>query len=173
MSASLSVFEREHESREKYIYFICGVASALLAYLGKDYKPSHPWTTHDTLTVSTLGCLLMVFVFGTGRILCYTHGLSANKEKLVAQEETANFVEKLARRLENEQKGVALSINKLTGRFVTKEEIQKNIDATSALYTKHEKRERKWFNVSTVLFVICHIFLVGAFALMMWAKLVS
>jgi hypothetical protein len=32
MSASLLLFDKEHTAREKYIYFICGVASALVAY---------------------------------------------------------------------------------------------------------------------------------------------
>jgi hypothetical protein len=42
MSASLTIFEKEHAAREKYIYFICGLAGVLFAYVGKDYFPVHP-----------------------------------------------------------------------------------------------------------------------------------
>lgn len=100
----------------QYIYFICGVAGALVAYLGKDYTPSHPWTIIDKLNISTLICLIVSFLFGVGRILCYIQGISINKDVLVAQEEIGNFVNALTYRLENKDKGVPISINKKNGK---------------------------------------------------------
>jgi len=181
MTASLAVFEKEHAAQEKYIYFICSVASALLAYLGKDYKVSLPWTTHDTLTMATLGSLLLSFLFGISRILCYNYSLGENKEMLIKQEEVGNCVEALLNRIQNEQKiqtegkgqGLALSINKKTGKPVSAEELNKAIEEANAKSAKHFKLMTRWYNISTVCFVICHVFLVAGLGLMLWAKLVT
>ncbi|MGA9452103.1 MAG: hypothetical protein WBW41_12260 [Verrucomicrobiia bacterium] len=173
MSASLSLFDKEHTAREKYIYFICGVASALVAYLGKDYTPSHPWTIHDKLNISTLICLVVSFLFGVGRILCYIQGISINKDVLVAQEEIGNFVNALTYRLENKDKGVPISINKKNGKPYSTEEIQARIVELTASSETDSTRMKKRFKFSQILFVICHVFLILGFILMICAKLAA
>ena len=171
MSASLSLFDKEHASRERYVYFICGVSSALVAYIGKDYNPSHPWTVHDKLNISTLVCLIVSFFFGIGRILSYTQGISVNKDVLVAQEEIGNFVDALTYQLANKDKGLPISINKKNGKPYSTEEIQARIGELSTSSDKNSVRMKKWFNFSQVLFVVCHLFLILGFILMIWAKL--
>jgi hypothetical protein len=173
MSASLSLFDKEHAAREKYIYFICGVAGALVAYIGKDYTPSHPWTINDKLNISTLICLTVSFLFGVGRILCYIQGISINKDVLVAQEEIGNFVNALTFRLENKDKGVPISINRKNGKPYTAEEIQAHIVELTVSSETDSARMKSWFNVSQTLFVICHAFLVFGFILMIWAKIAA
>jgi hypothetical protein len=173
MSASLSLFEKEHTAREKYIYFICGVSSALVAYIGKDYTPNHPWTIQDKLNVSTLICLIVSFLFGIGRILCYVQGISINKDVLVAQEEIGNFVNALTYRLENRDKGVPISINKKNGKPYSTEEIQARIVELTASSEMDSARMKRWFNISQILFVICHVFLIIGFGLMICAKLAA
>ncbi len=173
MSASLSLFDKEHAAREKYIYFVCGVASALVAYIGKDYTPSHPWTDYDKFTISTLVCLIVAFLFGIGRILTYIQGISINKDVLAAQEETGNFVNALTYRLENKDKGMLISINKKNGKPYSTEEIQARIAELTALSETDSARMNRWFNFSQVLFVICHAFLILGFVLMICAKLAA
>jgi hypothetical protein len=131
MSASLSLFDKEHAAREKYIYFICGVASALVAYIGKDFTPNCPWTIYDKFTISTLVCFTVAFLFGIGRILSYIQGISINKDVLTAQEETGNFVNALTYRLENKDNGMPISINKKNGKPYSTEEIQARIFGSS------------------------------------------
>lgn len=173
MSASLSLFEKEHAAREKYIYFICGVAGALLAYLGKDFTPSHPWTVHDKLLISTLGSLVLAFLFGIGNILAYIKGISLNKDVLTAQEEIGNFVNAITFQLENKNKGVPLSINKKDGKCQTIEEMQAHIAQLTPTIEKDTARMKGWFRFSQVLFVFCHIFLILGFILMVCSKLVN
>ena len=171
MTASLSLFDKEHAAREKYIYFICGVTSALVAYLGKDYKPNHPWTIHDTLMLSTLSSLLLSFLFGIGRILFYIKAISINTVTLRAREETQRFVEGLTKRQETEDKGgVVTTRNTLTGEVITKEGMEAMVRQSSALAEKYSAQMKRWFRASAVLLVICHVFLIAGFALMMWAK---
>jgi hypothetical protein len=170
LTASLSLFDKEHAAREKYIYFICGVSSALVAYLGKDYKPNHPWTVHDTLMVATLGSLLLSFLFGIGRMLSYIKAISLNKDMLVAREETGNFVDAFTKWLDDEKKGAPIMINKKTGERFTKEQIEEEKKQSFALAEKYSVQMKRWFRASAVLYVICHVFLVAGFVLMMWAK---
>jgi hypothetical protein len=54
MLASLTIFEKEHEAREKYTYFVCGLAGALFAYIGKDYFPDHPLNYSAVFTIGAL-----------------------------------------------------------------------------------------------------------------------
>jgi len=145
----------------------------MVAYLGKDYRPSHPWTTQDTLTISTLICLIVAFLFGVGRILCYTHGISINKDVLVAEEEIGNFVDRMICHIENEGKARVISINKKNGKPYTIEEIQARIAELNPIKDRDSARMKKWFSCSTVLLVICHIFLIIGFILMVCAKLVA
>lgn len=173
MSASLSLFEKEHAAREKYIYFICGVAGALVAYLGKDYTPSHPWTVHDSFLISTLGSLMLAFLFGIGNILAYIRGISINKDVLTAQEENGNFVNAITYRLENKDKGVPISINKKDGKQYTTEEIQAHIAQLAAAIEKDTARMKRWFCFSQVLFAVCHVFLILGFILMVCSKLAN
>jgi hypothetical protein len=63
MSASLTMFEKEHEGRIKYSYFICSISSALVAYIGKDYFPESPINLHDKLTLWALASLTLCFGF--------------------------------------------------------------------------------------------------------------
>jgi hypothetical protein len=148
MSASLSLYDKEQAAREKYIYFLCGVAGPLFAYLGKDYKPSHPRTTQDTLAVSTLSCFVALFLFGTERIIFYIQGIGTNIEALTAREETGNCVDALTTRMQKAQKGVLISINNETGKAFTTEEIQAAIEESAATAEKHLARIKKWLSLN-------------------------
>jgi len=171
MSASLSLFEKEHNAREKYIYFICGVAGALIAYLGKDYKPNHPWTTHDTLTISTLGSLILAFGFGIGNILSYIQGISENKDLLVAFEEMGNFVE--SKNFLRANMFVGVSTNKKDGKDYTLEEVEAHITTINKKSEKIKIEMDRWFALSKVTFKICHFFLFAGFILLVCSKIVS
>lgn len=140
MSASLSLFDKEHTSREKYVYFICGVSSALIAYIGKDYRPNNPWTAHDTLTISTLCCLLFSFGLGLLRILFYIEGMSYNRDVLVAEEETAIINQSLTFHLSNLANGIPISIGTKTITYYKKEDLENRRKELIETANKNKRR---------------------------------
>jgi hypothetical protein len=173
MSASLSLFDKEHASRERYIYFLCSVSGALVAYIGKDFKPNHPFSNHDILTLWCLGCLTGSFLFGLCRILLYIHGMGFNREVVFCDEEIANLNKSLAYHLENADKGVPASFsNKISGP-VTIEDIRLRI----VLLSEKRKKETVTMNsthyFSTFFLVICQLSLLAGFVLLLLSKILS
>jgi hypothetical protein len=173
MSASLSIFEKEHAARDKYIYFICGVASALVAYIGKDFAPHPTFTLHDKLTIASLVALILAFGFGLANMLAYIEGLSANKEYTLARESTENFVRAKAERIEAENQGKAvLSFDTRTGEPHSLEQMEKRIVDSISLSAKHHDKMDRWFKVSHYLFIAFHGFLVVGLLLLVGSKVV-
>ena len=170
MDASLSLFELEHTGKEKYGYFICGLAGALIAYIGKDFKPSYPLTTHDLLTISTLGCLIVSFIFGLGYILCWLKGVEKNKNYLFATEQTGEFVDTKNRNQTALMTGNR-SVQMKNGNSYTIFEIEKEIADFKVTSQKNRERMVKWYRASKILFIICHLFLIAGFVLLLLSKI--
>lgn len=171
MSASLSLFDKEHAAREKYIYFICGVTGALIAYIGKDYRPSNPWTNHDTLTVSVLSCLVLSFGFGLLRILFYIHGMSHNRDVLVAEEELAIINNSLTFHMQNLDKGVPISIGTKNPKYYKKEDLENR--RKELIQSANEKRPKMefWHTWSTGFLWVANALLFVGFVLLVLSKL--
>jgi hypothetical protein len=167
MSASLSVFEKEHAAREKYIYFVCGLAGALVAYIVKDYFPVRPIDFIGELTMSAMISLTLCLAFGMVHIQFFIKGTSINKDVLVADEELKNFVNTLVARKAGQ---CNLSVNTKTGKEYTTEEIEASIVNLKASRDIDFNRMTKWFWWSTVWFIVCHIFLVFGFFFLIYSK---
>jgi hypothetical protein len=172
MSSSLTVFEHEHKAREKYIYFICGVAGALVAYIGKDYKPNNPWTIYDTLTMWTLACLTLSFVLGLGRILTYIQGMSINRDVLVKEGELASLNSSRAFHLEHQGKGIPVTVSSKRQTPLSTAEIEIAIDKLNSMKAEYSIRMKRWHKWSTFFLVVCQIFLVAGFILLLCSKFI-
>ena len=168
MSASLTVFEKEYESREKYIYFICGVAGASFAYIGKDYFPVHPLDWPAKLTIGSLFSLMVCFAFGMARIQVYIHGLSINRDVLVAEDELTRMNDSW---IKHEQGAANMTLSNKTGKTFNVSDLEDEINTLRAKKDKDFKRMENWFKWATILFVICHVFLAFGFILLICAKL--
>lgn len=166
--ASHLLFDKEHTSREKYIYFICGVAGALVAYIGKDFKPSHPLSNHDLLMLWCLGCLVGSFIFGIARILAHIEGLNYNRESVFAEEEITEFNRALANHIQNP--GMA-SLSTKVGGALNQAEIEGIIKFLRGKVTKDTKSMNRYHSLATFLFVVCHIALIAGFVLLLLSKI--
>jgi len=171
MDASLSLFDKEHASKEKYIYFLCSVASVLLAYIGKDYKPNHPLALHDELTLWCLGCLTGSFVLGLGRIICYNHGLTLNKEYVTAAEGIKNVNQSLLHHKEKESEGKVRPITMGEGQEIPKDRLENEMKKLILEKQTKFKRMMKWYKASTFFVVLCHILLIAGFVLLLFSKI--
>jgi hypothetical protein len=162
MSASINLFDKEHAAREKYVYFVVGLAGALFAYLGKDYTPPHELTIVSLLTMSALTSLTLCIVFGLTRIQVYIHGLSINRDVLLAEEEISDFNKSLIMHYKGEA-NVAFS-NKTQTLLTTTD-----IEAARALHhtkkTKDFVKMKRWFKCATIT-----LFLVLGFVLIIASK---
>lgn len=169
MIASLSLFEKEHAAREKYVYFVCGLAGALFAYIGKDYYPEHPIKIIAVLTISALISLTLCVAFGMARIQVYTHGLSINRDVLVAEEKLENIRGCKVKQMAKESN---YAMDYKTGKEYTSiEELDKDINILQETRDKDFIRMEKWFKGATCLLFICNIFLALGFILLICAKL--
>ena len=170
MSASITIYEKEHASREKYIYFVCGLAGVLFAYIGKDYFPTHPQDLRDKLTIGAMASLALSLAFGMAHIQFNIKGISLNKDVLVVVEEIGNCVITVGQRKAGQANR---SINTKTGKEHTTEEIEATIERLKALNAIQETKMKRWFLGATVLFIICHCFLVSGFILLICSKLIA
>ena len=161
MSTSISVFEKEHAAREKYIYFVCGLAAALVAYIGKDYFPVRPIDFVGKLTISAMASLTLCLAFGMTHIQCFIKGTSINKDVLVAGEEINNCVNSLLKRKTGQSN---FTLNLKTGQEHTTEELEAIVEQLKAKSDVDFKRITKWYWWSTVWFIVCHCFLALGFA---------
>ncbi len=169
MSASLTIFEKEHAAREKYIYFICALAGALFAYVGKDYFPVHPLNCAATLTIGAMVSLTLCLAFGMARIQVYIKGLSINRDVLVAEDELKNLRDSLVK---HKSGASNYSLNYKTGKeYVTIEELEKDIKTLQITKDNDFKRMGKVFIWSTRLFIACHCFLALGFILLICARI--
>jgi hypothetical protein len=169
MSASLTIFEKEHAAREKYIYFVCGLAGALFAYIGKDYFPVHPLDLVAKLNIWAMVCLMLCLVSGMARIQVYIEGLSINRDELVAEEELKNLRECWVKHKSGESNFTMA--HKTGKKYTTIEELQKDIEALQKAKDATHKRMEKWFRWATGLLIICNCFLAFGFLLIVFAKL--
>jgi hypothetical protein len=171
MSVSLSIYEKEHAARERYVYFICGVSGALLAYIGKDYRPDASWTRHDTLVIVTLASLLVSFLFGLLRILFYVEGMSTNRDIIVIEEEVENITNVLIQHKTQQSVGHVIALDKHTGKQQTMQDLQ---DRITALNTKKQPlvpKMNRWHDWSTIFLVICHFFLIAGMSFLVLSKM--
>jgi hypothetical protein len=170
MSASLIMFEKEYAAREKYGYFICTVASALVAYLGKDFFPEHPFDARENLTVWSLSSLTASFGFGLAFLIFCIKAISLNKDLLVGSEEVANFYNTVTLR---ETKQSNYTRNLKTGRlYKSTEELLKLAHKKRVANIFTFRKMRKWYWWSEVWFIIAHVFLVLGFCLLIAAKFI-
>jgi hypothetical protein len=170
MSASLALFEKEHAAREKYIYFVCGLAGVLFAYIGKDYFPVRPFDCAAILTIGAMISLTLCLVLGMARIQSYIEGLSINRVGLGNEEELKNIRDSLVMWKAGQAN---YTVSKKTGKeYRTIEELEEDIKLLQTSVNKDYNRMKKWFNWATYLFIACHFFLVVGFILLICAKLV-
>ena len=178
MSASLSVFEKEHSAREKYIYFICGLASALVAYIGKDYFPAHPFTWAEYLTLAALLLFFACFVSGCVYIIIFIKVTNLNRDALVIEEEIANIYRNLvlldADEMLNQPRNIFRNLQ--TGKkysLINKQELEDDVDKLKQ--KKDETRARmKVFDCKIdSWFIAAHCCLGLGFILMIIAKLIT
>jgi hypothetical protein len=171
MSESLNIFDKEHASREKYIYFVCGLAGALFAYIGKDYFPVHPIDCIGILTISALISFIVCIAFGMARIQVYTHGMSINRDVIVEETNLRNL---RVCRLKFLSKEITLSEDNKTGKtYSTIEEYDADIKAKQTIRDKTHIRMEKWFKWATWLLIISNGFLALGFILLISAKLAA
>ena len=168
MKVSEQLFDKEHNSREKYIYFICSVTGALVAYISKDFKPVHPFSGHDKWTLWCLGCLTGSFIFGILRILTYIEGLNCNKESVFAEEEMTEYKGALVKHIQNP--GMISVSSKLRGP-ISESEIEGIIKFLEAKVDKDTKSMNRYLSLATFLFVVCHLFLIAGFVLLLLSKI--
>jgi hypothetical protein len=171
MDVSLSLFEKEHASKEKYIYFLCSVSSVLLAYIGKDYKPNHPFTLHDGLTLWCLGCLTGSFILGLGRINCYNHGLNLNREYATAVEGIRSVNQSILHHRVKEGQEKSRPITMGEGQEIPKAQLENEMTKLILQKDTKFKRMKGWYNASTVFIVLCHILLIAGFTLLLLSKI--
>jgi hypothetical protein len=80
--ALLSVNQKEHESVEKYDYFICGMAGALFAYIGQTYTPKRFDCWYSLLTPLALLSLTVCIGCGLRRMHISNIVTKMNKDTL-------------------------------------------------------------------------------------------
>jgi hypothetical protein len=170
METSHLLFDKEHQSREKYIYFICGVAGALVAYIGKDFKPSFPLSKHDELTLWCLGCLTVSFIFGIGRMLAYIEKLKYNKESVFAEEEISKFNGAL---IQHTQNPGMVSLTTKVKEPLNKSDIEGILKYLREKVKKENKSMSRFHRLGKLLFVVCHICLIAGFVLLLLSKTLS
>ena len=168
MSASLTVFEKEHAMTEKYIYFLCGLAGALVAYIGKDYHVVHPVDLSNKLTLLAMATLTLSLMFGMAHIQVFINATSKNKDVLVTDEEIRNYIMALVERKAGKAN---YSINAKTGKEYTSEDMEKEIDIFKAKREAAFRKMTRRYKCSTVLSIVCQSFLIIGFFLIIWSKL--
>jgi hypothetical protein len=101
MSDQIELYRRGHEAAEKLDYFICGVAGALFACIGQNYKP-HKIEFGLTL-IEPLALVLLAFAFFAGlkRIEMCNAATHINHEQLKVDEQG----KELAKRMEASGEG--------------------------------------------------------------------
>jgi hypothetical protein len=167
MSASLAVFEKEHAMTEKFIYFVCGLAGALVAYIGKDFHAVHPFDLSNKLTLLAMAALTLSLVLGMVHIQVFIDATSKNKDVLVKDEEIKNLITALVERKAGK---ASYSVNDKTAKEFTFEEMEREL-ATFQLdrgisFTKMLNR----YKCSRVLSIACQCFLIIGFLLLIWSK---
>ena len=156
--------------REKYIYFLCGLAGALFAYIGKDYHPVHPIDLSNKLTLLAMASLTLSLAFGMAHIRVFIHFTSINKHALRNDEEVANHITALA----NCKAGKAnLTINNQTRKEYTIDELENGINARTTKRDILIGKMDTWHKWAMCLIIVSHCFLVIGFLLLIVSKLVT
>jgi hypothetical protein len=168
MSASLNLFDKEHASREKYVYFVCSLAGALFAYIGKDYFPEHPINCVGVLTIAALISFVLCIAFGMARIQVYTHMLGINRDVLVFEEEIA----KLQNSWIAHEKGEAyLTLSNKLYENLKQVRIEELVNERAIKKETEFARMKTWEKWATGLLIISNGFLALGFILLLWAKI--
>lgn len=163
----LTLHGQQHESREKYTYYICGVAGALFAFTAKDFSPQSPHSCQDKMTMLALYFLILSFVSGLAAILTTIQGTGKNKDYALLSEGMANLI--VAKQQWREGK-INSSINKKTNKEYNLEDIEREIDEIKSKGDLEFIRMENWYRVSTITFWSCHCFLVAGFMFIVLAK---
>jgi hypothetical protein len=165
----IKVFEQETSARNKYVYFVCGLAAALFAYIGKDYFPTHPIDLIGYLTISSLACLAISLALGMLHIIVFIQALSANKDVHVANQNLKKCNNSIFMR----KTGQANYTRDLTtGCELTMEELEAELKKLTPILERENKKMKKWMRWALVTFVACHVFLGLGFILLILAKLI-
>jgi hypothetical protein len=166
----LTVFEKETAAREKYIYFVCGVAGALFAYIGKDFSPVHPLTCVAILTISAMAALALSLAIGMAHIQCFIQALSKNKDILVNKDD----LKKCNMSIFKYKTGEAnYTRDLMTGEEPTIEVTEERIKALTAIMAQNQQKMHKWVRGALISFTVCHVFLMLGFLLLILSKFVT
>ena len=79
---SIEVYFKADESSEKFDYFVCSVAGALFAYIGRDYVPRKLGLGIPLIEPLSLVFLVASFYCGIKRIECKIHARRLNHKRL-------------------------------------------------------------------------------------------
>ena len=93
---SIDMHKLSAESRDKFDYFICGVAGALCAYLGQTYVPRKLDFGASSLEPLALVCLMMAFYLGLKRVEAGTVFQAMNTNLLDSAEKAGNLATALS-----------------------------------------------------------------------------
>ena len=116
------LFERGHQSIEKFNYFLCTVAGALFAYIAQTYTPQKLDNFFSVLQTISLLLLAVSFCCGIIRIQTANMITRLDYEYLEACKIIANLDENL-------KSGLAHFKNNTTGETVTRESLQSRRDS--------------------------------------------
>jgi hypothetical protein len=171
MAASMTIYEKEYASRETYVYFICGVASALFAYMGKDYYPVHPLDLPGKYTIASMISLVVSFVFGMARIQVFLKGSTISRKMMNTQDEITVLSNAWKDITENR---ATMAFNTITGKkFVSAEGIDKELNQKREKWAKRLKQLKKWQKWAKICLGVCHVFLVLGFIFLIISKVVA
>ncbi len=165
-----AVFDKEQTARDKYIYFVCGLAGALVAYMGKDYFPVHPMGTKEWLTVLSLISLTFCLAFGMAHMRCVITTLNHNKMVMLNKWDLKVCNTSIFKRKTGEAN---FSRDMTTGKEPTVEEIEAEIIKHQGLMADNQRKMNKWERWSLLTFVTCHVFLVLGFLMLIASKLAA
>ena len=167
MPDSLTLHQHDHAARLKYIYFVCGLAAVLFAYLGKDYFPVHPINLHGILTISALSCFASSVVCGMANILCFINGTRLNVKTAASREGIKNCLDAMIQHKAGKN-NTTLDIK--TGKEPTIQQIKARFKRLKAEHNKNRKDMTKAFRSSGYWNIFCHFFLLLGFILLICSK---
>jgi hypothetical protein len=120
------VFGRARDERQKFDYFVCGVAGALFAYIPQTYAPKPLAFAPSLVEPASLVCLALSFYFGVRRIEANVKLMGENYDALDAEEKAGASVKAF-------YSGPGPFINESSGEIISREEIA----------ARHESQSRR------------------------------
>ncbi len=167
MSSASTIHERGHAATQKYDYFVCGLAMAMFAYIGKDFYVVHPINLYEKFTISALACYALSVCSGLLGIYSFNIATRLNERVLVCGESARNCLSVILRHKADDSVPI---MNDATGKESSIKVVKAKFKKFRTQQKQFRKEMRGSFVFSTVCNLFCHLFLFCGFILIIWSK---